>query len=208
MTNIIPAIQAVAGFAYSVIEKDHDHYYGLLSPVDYGEIVTDRFAPFDYSDSFVIFRKLSEKSFNLILQPFDPSTRIWDGTSMLPDGGTRNLDALLKASVGHDVIYERAKAISEATGVPESALLAFADDLLKISADRYGCSKRFSKTVWNFLRIGGSLYHRIMGIFGTTAISVILAGFVGGCRLDSPENHTAILDPNPPEILYTGPYEK
>lgn len=176
-----------------VIESDHDHWYGLSAPVDYGEITTDRFPAFDYSDDFLDFRRLSPNSFNFSLKAFDPSAKVWDGTSNLPDHGTATLDALFKASVGHDVIYSRASAISRATGIPEADILAFADDFFKLSADGYGASKKVTKGIWRVLRFLGPLYHRIMKFFAVLLILSSVLAVPSGCTsFDDPGSHTTI----------------
>jgi hypothetical protein len=106
------------------------------------------------------------------------------------------LDALLRASVFHDVGYARVEAISKATGIPVKDLLAFFDDCLKLLAEGYGASKKLTNPVYQALRFGGSWYHKLMKLF---AIALVLLTM--GCYTVK----TTMLDP-PPDIQYTGPF--
>ena len=195
LTEIAPIIYKMAKEA---IEKDHDHWYGLVGPVDYGRIKTSRFPAFNYQDDFLLVEKVNEDTSHWWLKSFDPESKIWDGTSNLPDKGCKSLDALFRASVFHDVGYARVEAISKATGIPVKDLLAFFDDCLKLLAEGYGASKKLTNPVYQALRLGGSIYHKVMKWF-----ALILVLLTVGCYTVK----TTILD-GPPDIEFTGPFTK
>ena len=195
LTAISEAAPIVYKLAKKAIEADHDHFYGLVGTVDYGRIQTSRFPAFNYKDELWLIEKINDDTMHFWLQGFEPETHFWDGTSWLPDRGCKSLDALLKASVFHDCFYAKVEAISKATGIPESKLLAFADDVLKLLADGYGASKKVTNPIYQALRLGGGLYHKVMKWF-----TVILILLTAGCY----SIKTQLLDP-PPDIQYTGP---
>ena len=182
--------------AKDAVAKDHDHFYGLLSTVDYGRIQTTRFPAFNYKDEVWLIEKVNDDTMHFWLQGFEPESKLWDGSSNIPDGGCKSLDALLKASVFHDCFYAKVEAISKATGIPESKLLAFADDVLKLLAEGYGASKKLTNPVYQALRFGGSIYHKVMKWF-----ALILVLLTCGCY----SVKTTLLDP-PPDIHFTGPF--
>lgn len=201
MTTIIAAssiVPIVYKLAKDAIAADHDHYYGLVGPVDYGRIQTTRFPAFNYKDEVWLIEKVNDDTMHFWLQGFEPESKLWDGTSCMPDRGCKSLDALLKASVFHDCFYAKVEDISKATGIPESKLLAFADDVLKLLADGYGASKKVTNPIYQALRLGGSLYHKIMKLF-----AVVLVLLTMGCY----SVKTTLLDP-PPDIQYTGPFKQ
>lgn len=181
--------------AKDAVAKDHDHFYGLLSTVDYGRIQTTRFPAFNYKDEVWLIEKVNDDTMHFWLQGFEPESKLWDGSSNIPDGGCKSLDALLKASVFHDCFYAKVEDISKATGIPVETLLAFADDVLKLLADGYGASKKVTNPIYQALRLGGGLYHKIMKWF-----ALILVLLTCGCY----SVQTKLLDP-PPDIQYTGP---
>lgn len=183
------------------IRADQNHTYGLMHSVDYGVIRTTHFAAFDYEDDFLLVEKVDENRAHWWLKAFSPDSGIWDGTSLLPDKGTADFDALFKASLFHDVGYERAEAISKATGIPVEALLAFFDDCLRILSRQYGASASTSKSVWWLTRVGGSLYHKIKRWFSVIVVAALTATLVGCFTLQ-----TEIENETPPEIHWTGPF--
>lgn len=184
--------------AKDAVEADHDHYYGLVGTVDYGRIQTTRFPAFSYKDEVWLIEKVNDDTMHFWLQGFEPESKLWDGTSNLPDGGTKSLDCLFRASLFHDCFYAKVEDISKATGIPESKLLAFADDVLKLLAEGYGASKKVTNPVYQALRLGGSLYHKVMKLF---AIALVLLTM--GCY----SVKTTLLDP-PPDFTFTGPFTK
>lgn len=196
------ATPIVYDFVKAAIEADQNHWYGNKFIADYGVIRTLHFKAFDYEDSFLIVERIDDEHSHWWIKNFDAETKIWDGTSFLPDKGFRSLDALLKASLFHDVIYERMKAISEKTGVSESALQAFADDMLKLLADSYGAKKAITTPVHWLVRTGGMLYHKVKGYFGMTiiAIGLLLSVLCNGCYTI----RTEMLN-DPPDIQITEP---
>ena len=196
LTAISEAAPIVYKLAKKAIEADHDHFYGLVGTVDYGRIQTTRFPAFSYKDEVWLIEKVNEDTMHFWLQGFEPESKLWDGTSNLPDRGCKSLDALLKASVFHDCFYSKVEDISKATGIPVETLLAFADDVLKLLADGYGASKKVTNPIYQALRLGGGLYHKIMKLF---AIALVL--LTVGCYTVK----TQLLDP-PPDIEYTGPF--
>ena len=113
----------------------------------------------------------------------------------MPDGGTKTLDALMRASLFHDCGYSKVEAISKATGVPEKVLLAFFDDCFKILAEGYGASKKATGPIYQALRLGGNLYHQVMKWF-----ALILILFICGCYTVRTE-----MESPPPEIHWTAP---
>lgn len=195
LTEIAPIVYKMAKDA---IEKDHDHWYGLQGPVDYGRIQTSRFPAFNYQDDFLLVEKVDEDTSHWWLKSFDPESKIWDGTSNLPDKGCKSLDALLRASVFHDVGYARVEAISKATGIPVKDLLAFFDDCLKLLAEGYGAKKSVTTPVYQALRFGGSWYHKLMKLFGVLVFALF---FITGCYTVK----TQLLD-EPPDYIFSGPF--
>ncbi len=187
--------------AVDALKQDQNHCYGLMHSVDYGVIKTTHFAAFDYNDDFLLVEKVDENRAHWWLKAFSPDSGIWDGTSLLPDGGTVDFDALFKASVFHDVGYQRAEAISKATGVPVEVLLAFFDDCLRILAKQYGAKESTSKGVWWLTRFGGAFYHRIKRLIGVISIAALMALTVGCYTLQ-----TEIENDTPPTIDWTGPF--
>ena len=178
------------------IEKDNDHKYVLQQDLAFRGVSTKHFQPFDYSDDILEFRKVSADKFDLVLKA---GGDIYDGTSMLPDKGTKTLAALLKAHFVHDAIYEQSTKISNATGVPIKALLAFADDCLKLTADFFGASKTATGAIHSILRTFGSLYHKIHGLI----FVVLLSALVAGCYTIQ-----TTIDEFPPDVEYVGPLPK
>lgn len=175
------------------IEKDNDHKYVLQQDLAFRGVSTKHFQPFDYSDDILEFRKVSADKFDLVLKA---GGDIYDGTSMLPDKGTKTLNALLKAHFVHDAIYEQSTKISNATGVPIKALLAFADDCLKLTADFFGASKPVTSAIHGVLRTFGSLYHKIHGLIFVVLLSVLVAG----CY-----SIQTTIDEFPADVEYVGP---
>lgn len=194
LSTIAPIVYELAKNALSA---DTNHFYGLVYSVDYGIIETERFKAFDYEDDLFLVQKVDEDRAHWWLKNFSPETHYWDGTSNLPDKGTKSLDALFRASVFHDCGYSKAKAISEATGIPEEVLLAFFDDCFKILAEGYGASKKVTNPIYQALRIGGSIYHKIRRLLAVLLFVTLLAS---GCytvktKMESP----------PPDIEWTEP---
>lgn len=194
--EVTPIIYKLAKRA---VEADHNHFYGLLSTVDYGRIQTSRFPAFSYKDEVWLIEKVNDDTMHFWLQGFEPESKLWDGTSNLPDGGTKSLDCLFRASLFHDCGYAKVEDISKATGIPEKDLLAFFDDCFKILAEGYGASKKVTNPVYQALRLGGSLYHKIMKLFAVVLILLTLQGCYSV--------KTQLLDP-PPEVQFTGPFFK
>jgi predicted AAA+ superfamily ATPase len=89
--------------------------------------------------------------------------------------------------------------ISNATGVPIKALLAFADDCLKLTADYFGASTKATGAIHSILRTFGSLYHKIHGLI----FVVLLSALVAGCY-----SIQTTIDEFPPDVDYVGPLSK
>lgn len=183
-------------FAKTIVEADTNHFYGLMYSVDYGVISTTRFKAFDYEDDVFLVRRIDDERSSWWLKDFDAEKKYWDGTSNLPDGGTKSLDALFRASVFHDCGYQKAKDISVATGIPEKVLLAFFDDCFKILSEGYGASKKVTGPIYQILRLGGGIYHKIRKLLGILFLCVLLSGcYSVKTKMESP----------PPTIEWTGP---
>ena len=196
-------ISQAAPFAPIVYEKikdalyqDSHHWYGVVHPVDYGVIKTERFRPFDFINDALCIEKVDEQRIHLWVKAFDASKKWWDGTSCLPDKGTKDLDALFKASLIHDLIYQFVEDLAKAAGCKEEDMLAFADDLLKIYAVGYGASPKIVNPIYQLLRFGGSMYHKIHKIFAIVAVLLLT-----GCYTVK----TTVEDP-PPDISWIGPF--
>lgn len=189
------ALPAVSSVVYKAVKSDHDHHYGLVYPVSYGKITTDRFKAVDFDNGVLVMKRLGDDSFDTTILPFEPDSGIWDGTSNLPDKGTVNLDALFRASLGHDVFYKFAKDIAKAAGCRESDVLAFADDFLKLVADGNGCSGKTSSIVYRILRMFGGLYHRVMRYVPVIVLAT-------SCEHAEPSIHTHVSNTNPSITWY------
>lgn len=185
----------VYNFVKDALIEDNNHFYGLLYAVDYGIIKTDRFEAFDYEDDLFLIQKVDEHRSKWWIKSFDAKKKYWGGTSMLKDGGSKNLDCLFRASLFHDCGYSKVEAISKATGVPEKALFAFFDDCFKLLAEGYGAKKCITNPIYQALRLGGNLYHKIMKLF-----AVLLILFLAGCYTIQTE-----MEGPPPDIEWTGP---
>lgn len=185
-------------FAKRAIEKDASSYYGLVYGVDYGVFKTDRFKAFDYEDDLFIVEKVDEERSHWWIKAFEPEKKYWNGTSCLPNGGTKTLDALMRASLWHDCGYSKYEAISKATGIPAEKLRAFFDDGFKILSDGYGANKTASNTVYQFLRLGGGVFHKLMKYLTAIILASIL---LTGCYTVETE-----MEGPPPEINWTGPF--
>lgn len=196
--TLISVAPKVAPIVYKMIEADQNHWYGNQFITDYGVIRTLHFKAFDYEDEFLVVERIDDERSHWYIKNFDAETKVWDGTSFLPDGGCKSLHALLKASLFHDVTYERMKAISEKTGVPIEKLQAFADDMLKILADGYGAKKSVTSPIHWLVRTGGMLYHKLKGIVG---LLLLLGALTCGCYTIRTE-----MESPPPEIYPTEPY--
>lgn len=193
LSTIAPIVYKMAKDA---LAADTNHFYGLVYSVDYGIIKTERFKAFDYEDDLFLVQKIDEYRAHWWLKEFDPETHYWDGTSNLPDKGTKSLDALFRASVFHDCGYEKVAAISKATGIPQKALFAFFDDCFKILAEGYGASKKVTGPVYWALRTGGSIYHKIRSWLTVVLLSLLLCGcYSVKTEMESP----------PPTIEWTEP---
>lgn len=199
MTSIAPKLAPIIyKLAKDAYESDHDHWYGLTYNVCYGKVTTKRFKAFDYEDDLFLVEKVNEDTSIWWIKAFEPETHYWDGTSNLPDRGTKSLDALLRASLFHDCGYAKVEDISKATGIPEKDLLAFFDDCFKLLSEGYGASKKVTNPIYQVLRLGGSLYHKIMKLL---ALLTFLTLFQGCYSVQ-----THFEDPTPPEIHFTGPF--
>lgn len=193
--TIIQTLPAVSSVVYKAIRKDRSNRYGLVYAVDYGTVRTTRFKAFDFDNGVLQFIKEADDAFEMLIKPFTPESEIWDGTSNLPDGGTRDLDALLRASLGHDTIYKFAEQLAKAGNTTVEAILAFADDFFKISSDANGCSPKVSKVIYHVLRNLGLLYHKAMKVLTLVAITVCPA-----CVFENPSDFTSIEFPAPPIV--------
>ena len=181
--------------AKKVYEADNNHFYGLQYPVCYGIIQTDRFKAFDYEDDLLVVQKVDENRSQWWIKPFEPETKYWNATSNLPDHGTKSLECLFRASLFHDCGYSKVEAISKATGVPEKALFAFFDDCFKLLAEGYGAKKCVTNPIYQALRLGGNLYHKLMKVLGILLILLIAGCYTVRTQMESP----------PPNIEWTGP---
>ena len=190
---------AAAGFLLTALQKDGDHEYGLKEDVPYGVIHTKHFSAFDYEDDVLLVTKVSKWRSSWLIKSFEPGQGLFDGTSLLPDKGTRSLEAIFKAALFHDVVYKRSDAISKATGIPQDKILAFADDMLALLAEGYGAKKTMTRPIHWLVRVGGSIYHKVKKL-----LPILLLTFCPGCfSLD-----TEMESPNPPEVQFTGPFFK
>lgn len=184
---------------YDVLQKDGDHEYGLKEDVPYGVIHTKHFPAFDYEDDVLKVTKVSKWRSRWLIKSFEPGQGLFDGTSLLPDKGTRSLDAIFKAALFHDVVYKRVEAISKATGIPQDKIFAFADDVFKLLADGYGADKRLTSVIHTLVRFGGSLYHKVMKAL---ALLTILLGSSSCYTIQ-----TELEDPPPQNLQITGPFK-
>ena len=178
------------------VEKDNDHKYVLQKDLEFRGISTQHFDPFDYDDEILQFRKRDDGKFDLVLKE---GGDIYDGTSMLPDKGTKTLAALLKAHFVHDAVYEQVTKISNATGVPIKKLLAFADDCLKLTADFFGASRTATGAIHSVLRAFGGIYHKIHGLIFVVLLSVLVVG----CY-----SIQTTIDEFPDDVEFIGPLPK
>lgn len=198
--TLISIAPKVAPIVFDVLESDQNHWYGNQFNVDYGIIRTTHFEAFDYEDDFLFVERIDKERSHWWIKSFKPETKIWDGSSLALDKGKiwfLDFNALFKASLAHDVIYQRSDAISEATGIPVDKILAFADDLLKILADGYGASHKMTTPLHKILRFGGSIYHKLKKIVGCIVLVLLCSGCYSiKTQMESP----------PPEIFPTEPY--
>lgn len=192
------AIPVVVGMVREALEKDANHWYGLQYNVDYGVFRTSHFKGFDFINDYLVVEKVDDERIHVWIKSFPPEAKIWDGTSLLPDKGTKDLEALLKASLFHDVWYQFLEDLAKAADANVGAMQAFADDVLKILGIGYGARKSFLEPIYQVLRFGGTLYHKVKKVVGIIA----LAFLAGGCYTVK----TTMENPNPPEIHFTGPF--
>ena len=192
---------------YDVLEKDGNHEYGLKYPVDYGTIRTEHFPAFDYEDEVLCVTKVDESHSRWIIKDFEAGHGYFDGTSLMPDKGRFwifDFDAIFKAACFHDVVYKQAEKISKATGIPVEKILAFADDMWKILAEGYGASKKVTNPIYQCLRFGGSLYHKLRKVLAflltVAALSAVPPGTVA-CYSVKTE-----MEGPPPDISWVGPF--
>ena len=197
LSKAAPIIPIVYKLAHTAIEADQNHWYGLEHNVDYGVFKTSHFKGFSFINEFLVVEKVDEERIHVLIKAFPPESKIWDGTSILPDKGTKNLDALMKASLFHDVWYEFMEDLAKAANCRATNVQAFADDVLKILGVGYGAKKSFIKPIYQILRFGGTFYHKIK----KTLILVALTLFIGGCYSVKTE-----MEIEPPEIHFTGPF--
>ena len=193
--TLISVAPKLSPIVYKIIESDQNHWYGNQFIVDYGVIRSLHFEAFDYEDQFIIVERIDAERSRWWIKNFDADTKIWDGTSFLPDGGCRSLDALMKASLFHDVVYARMEEISKATGISVEQLQAFADDMLKILADGYGAKQSVTTPIHWIVRLGGSLYHRIKKYIPIFIVLSLCGCYTIQTEMGSP----------PPEVYWTGP---
>lgn len=197
--TLISAAPKIAPIVYKVFKEDANHFYGNQFIVDYGVIRTTHFKAFDYEDQFLVVEKIDDERSHWWIKNFAPETKVWDGSSLALDKGKiwfLDFDALFRASMAHDVIYERSDAISKATGIPVVKILAFADDLLKILADGYGASKAMTTPLHKILRFGGNMFHKIKKIIGVFVLAALC-----GCYAIQTE-----MEGDPPDIHWVGPW--
>lgn len=189
----------------STIKKDQNHWYTLSEPVYYIGIATEHFAPFYYEDEVLYIEPQNKKTpdgklkFDIVVKPFTWETHFWDGTSLLPDKGNKTLDALFRASLLHDVIYERVEQISKTTGIPVKCLLAFADDCLKLVADYNEANPFLTRIVHSITRFGGSIYHKLKKLLIVPLVLTISSNLA--CY-----SIQTTIDEIPTQINYSGPY--
>lgn len=201
--TLISVAPKVVPIVYDLIEKDQNHEYGLKYNVDYGIIRTTHFKAFDYIDDVLVVERVDDERSHWWIKSFEPGKGLWDGTSCLPDKGKigfLNFDALFRASLFHDVLYKLSEAISKATGVPVSKILAFADDMLAILSNGYGASKKMTGPIHTIVRFGGSLYHKIKKLL-VLALLLSLSLSLCGCYTVQTE-----MESPPPDIEWTGPF--
>ena len=179
------------------VEQDNDHHYVLTRDLRYRGCRTEHFQPFAYGDQYITFTPTDDGKFDVVLKA---GGDLYDGTSLLPDRGTRTLDALFRAHFVHDAVYERAKAISQATGVPESALRAFADDCLKIEADAHGANRAATGAIHTLLRSLGGAYHWVRGKL--TILVILTVVIMTGCYAVRTTIDTL---PDDADLEYQGP---
>lgn len=190
-------VPVVISLAKKAIEADQNHWYGLQYNVDYGVFKTSHFKGFDFINDYLVVEKVDDERVHIWIKSFPPEAKIWDGTSLLPDKGTKDLDALMKASLFHDVWYQYLEDLAKAADSTVGAMQAFADDVLKILGVGYGAKKSFIEPIYQVLRFGGTLYHKVKKLLALIALAL----FVSGCYTV----HTTMESP-PPEIHFTGPF--
>ncbi len=193
LTTVAPIVY---NFVKDALIEDNNHFYGLLYTVDYGIIKTDRFEAFDYEDDLFLIQKVDEHRSKWWIKSFDAKKKYWGGTSFLKDSGSKNLDCLFRASLFHDCGYSKVEALSKATGIPVKILFAFFDDCFKILSEGYGASKVVTNPIYQTLRFGGSIFHKVM-----KWLAIILVLVVSGCYTVQTE-----MEGPPPEIHYNGPF--
>ncbi len=196
LVSVAPKIVPVV---YKVLKEDANHFYGNQFIVDYGVIRTTHFKAFDYEDEFLVVERVDDERSHWWIKNFEPETKIWDGSSLALDKGKiwfLDFDALFRASMAHDVIYERAEAISKATGIPVKKILAFADDCLKILAEGYGASPKMTTPLHKILRFGGNMFHQIKKLIGIFLVTLLCGCYSIQTEIESPV----------PEIHWTGPF--
>ena len=197
--NSVPIDVAVKGVkaVIDALASDHDHYYGLIRDIDYGDLdCSPFFQPFSFDSDVLSFYPSKEKPgrIHTVIHQFPPERKIWDGTTAFPDAtGVKlfsldvKLKALLLASLPHDVFYELAEAIVKAAkdqglDVKSSQVFAFADALLSNLNDVYGGSKGLGRSIHGFLRAFGGLYHRLNKALHLSVVVVSLGLLlISGC---------------------------
>ena len=217
MNTAIPAALAFRGLGgiIDAIERDHNHYYGLNSPICYGAVATrPYFAPFRFEDDILSLVPSEEDPDRVVMtiKAFRPEVKVWDGTTALPDRTDitafaldRKVRALLLASLPHDVIFDRVAALVEAARaqgieVKAEAIMDWANQLLDNLNYAYGGGKRIGRVVKWVCDTFGGLYHRINSIFRLSVILGLL--LLSGCSCNR-----WLLDPDwePVEPDMTGP---
>ena len=196
--TLISVAPKVAPIVYKVFKEDANHFYGNQFIVDYGVIRTTHFKAFDYEDQFLVVERVDEERSHWWIKNFAPETKVWDGSSLALDKGKiwfLDFDALFRASMFHDVVYERAEAISKATGIPVKKLLAFADDCLKILAEGYGASPKMTTPLHKILRFGGNMFHRLKKLFVLALLLSLCGCYTVQTEMEGP----------PPDIQWIGP---
>lgn len=130
------------------------------------------------SKSGILKISSDEVSTDVAINPFNPSEKIWNGISCMPDSWTK---AGTYASIYHDVIYSYADEIKEFTKDENFDVYDFADNILYTVWNNYQGSSFTSKIAYQAVKSFGKCYRWITGIFSIILISVLLCGCQAGC---------------------------
>ena len=180
--NIV-GLLPILGKIFEFIKEDNNHYYGLIEPIIIRNIDCSKFfKPFNYSDNIISISKVENSNkINIVINPFPAESKLFNGTSFLPDKGNKYFDITFLCACIHDVLYDRLEILAEYTNINEKKLRKFADvllgNLIYYAGGKTKGFKIWSKIVYTFTRIGGGIYHMVNKIL----IFLILTSLISGC---------------------------